>query len=288
MNDSKALFYLSPFSPAAQTAVGYPENARYQADAEKITHVQADEQKLLRACELEAQESSTEALTREGTPNARSVTYRDMVLRFGFDDMEEAGGLVFGRDIRSHVLLARPDDSDNYGISRVHFRIHLNLDNGMLMLTDTSTYGTFVQGVRMKRETTPLTTDTTILCGQDKRLCFYLQLQDYTGNEDDFRRNFSSYVAQLGCHRSLYLPSPGTTPNRRNVGTEYTIVDTVGKGNFGAVYTVMHRKTERLYAAKEITTVKNNNNRTIVPMEVAIFSKVLHVSSPFGRGNVFS
>jgi len=290
MNDPKALFYLIPYTAEAKTVAQFPENAHYLADTEKINY-RREVQALLPTVDCRDPDSDgdseleadSEATTREGTPNATETRIRDTVLRFGFDGMREAAGFVFGRDLHSHVLLAQPDTRD---ISRTQFRIHFNLDNRMLMLTDNSRFGTFVQGVRVKRESVSLTSDTPIFCGEKWRLGFLLQLQDYTGYEEAYIENFRAYVAGMGCNHSSYLPTPAGTPGRKSIGKGYDILETVAEGVFGSVYTVMHRKTGRLYAAKDIVCEKNNH-RPVVPMEVAIFSKVSHVSvRSHGRVNV--
>ena len=190
MNDPQALFYLLPYTSAAVAVANIPENAHYLVDAGKVNELVAGEEQALTLTtdnrhtncdssdpELEASDADTTAVTREGTPNTSDSTYRDRVLRFGFDDIGDTNGFVFGRDPDSQLLLVQPDsqgDHTNYGVSRVHFRIHFNMENGMLMLTDSSTFGTLVGSVRLKRESTPLLSDTTVYCGQENRLGFLI------------------------------------------------------------------------------------------------------------------
>ncbi len=166
MNDPQALFYLLPYTSAAVAVANFPENAHCFVDAGKVNEPVAREEQALPLetdkghadCdsldpELEASDADTRAVTCEGTPTTSDSTYRDRVLRFGFDGIDDANGFVFGRDSDSHLLLVQPDsqgDLHNYGISRVHFRIHFNLENGMLMLTDSLTYGTLVGSARLK------------------------------------------------------------------------------------------------------------------------------------------
>jgi len=181
MNDPQALFYLLPYTPAAVAVAHFPENAHNLVDAGKVNGPTAREEQVLPLItdkgypdcdsfdpEPEASDADSGAVTREGTPTTSDSTYRDKVLRFGFDGIRDANGFIFGRDSDSHLLLVQPDsrgNKNNYGISRLHFRIHFNLENGMLMLTDSSTFRTLVGSVRLKRESTPLLLDTTIYCG---------------------------------------------------------------------------------------------------------------------------
>ena len=85
------------------------------------------------------------------------------------------------------------------------------------------------------------------------------------------------YVATMGCSPGWHLPTPGPTPRLRNVGMNYSILATVAKGSYGEIHTVLHRKRGRVYAAKEISCA-DNDGRTVLPMEVVIFSRVSHVS----------
>ncbi len=80
----------------------------------------------------------------------------------------------------------------------------------------------------------------------------------------------------MGRSLDLHLPTPGPTPQLRNVGMDYSILATVANGTFGKIHTVLHRKRGRVYA-KEIPCAVNDGH-TVMPLEVVIFSRVSHVS----------
>ena len=90
------------------------------------------------------------------------------------------------------------------------------------------------------------------------------------------------YVAGMGRSLDLHLPTPGPTPRFRNVGMNYSILATVANGSYGEIHTVLHRKRGHVYAAKEIPCAKNDG-RTVMPLEVVIFSRVSHVSELLQR-----
>jgi len=99
----------------------------------------------------------------------------------------------------------------------------------------------------------------SIFCDEKWRLGFLLQLQDYTDYEKAYIKNFQAYVAEMSCNHSSYLLTSAGTPGCKSIGKGYDILKTVTEGVFGSVYTVMHRKTGRLYAAKDIVCEKNNH-----------------------------
>ena len=117
----------------------------------------------------------------------------------------------------------------------------------------------------------------SIFCGEKWRLSFLLQLQDYIDYEKAYIKNFQTYVTGMSCNHSSYLLTSAEMPDCKSISKEYNILKTVVKGVFESVYTVMHQKTDRLYAAKDIVCEKNNHQPVIL-MKVAIFSKVSHMS----------
>lgn len=58
-------------------------------------------------------------------------------------------GFVFGRDARKSDILVNVGNTNTIRISGMHFRIFVN-DNGMIMVEDTSTNGTFVDSILLK------------------------------------------------------------------------------------------------------------------------------------------
>lgn len=74
-------------------------------------------------------------------------TARDIALRFSSKVHSLCLGFVFGRNPKSCDLLLC--DNDNKQVSNKHFRIYIN-SHGVLMLEDTSTNGTMVDGTLLQ------------------------------------------------------------------------------------------------------------------------------------------
>ncbi|KAH0556962.1 hypothetical protein GP486_005248 [Trichoglossum hirsutum] len=84
----------------------------------------------------------------EGQPNR--VLGRDIALKFSSQARLPKPGFIFGRGKRSDVLIANHHEVKR--VSNAHFRIFLN-SQGILMLEDMSTNGTFVDTHHLRRKT---------------------------------------------------------------------------------------------------------------------------------------
>ena len=147
----------------------------------------------------------------------------------------------------------------------------------MLMLTENSTFDILVENIRLRRNSTPLLEDTTVYCGQEKRLGFLIQLQNYTGHEEIYVRNFQMYVDATDHKHDRHLPIPGLTPHLRNVNMNYSILTTIGEEASNKIHMILHRKRRRVYAAKE-RCCTDKKDFTVMSVEIVIFGKISHVS----------
>ena len=139
-DEADIIAILHPASPAAHVAVNLTAESSPQHILQNSsqTHIPGDDDDI----DLEPTSMSKD--------NAQ-----DIALRFSSRVNHFNMGFVFGRNVQSSdVLLVRQERKEvaalyggkNHSISNKHFRIFVN-KNGMLMLEDTSTNGTIVDGV---------------------------------------------------------------------------------------------------------------------------------------------
>jgi len=166
MNNSQALFYLLFYTSAAVIVANFSENAHCFVDTEKVNKPVTKKEQALSLktdkkhadCnflnhELKVSDTDIKAVTHEETSIIFDSTYWDRVLRFDFNDIDDVNGFVFEQNSDSHLLLIQLNSQinlHNYSISRVHFHIHFNLKNEMLMLTDSLIYDTLIESARLK------------------------------------------------------------------------------------------------------------------------------------------
>jgi len=273
MDDQSAILYLIPYSPLAFEVAKDPRNARWlrRVELEVDCGVSEREPSISQACDTG---EGDDTVTREGTPAAGGDGNRDRVaLRLGFDNLVSAKGFTFGRDPDSGIVLP---DADN--ISRHHFRIYFNLDSGVLMLEDTSTFGTSVGNIRLKRDSernSVALTDEAIHCGHQNSLGFLVQRQDYTGYEARYRNTLRSYISRVSSKSTMYLATPGANSGHRSLSKVYDILEEgVADGAFGIVHTVCRENDGHLFAAKEIKCRLKDG----LPSEIKILARISHVS----------
>jgi len=283
MDDRSAILYLIPYSPLAYELAKDPKNARWlrHVELEVDCGVSEREPSILQACDTG---EGDDTVTREGTPAAGGDGNRERVaLRLGFDDLVTGKGFDFGRDPDSDILLPNTDS-----ISRHHFRIYFNLDSGVLMLEDTSTFGTSVGTIRLKRNSVALT-DEAIHCGYRNSLGFLVQTQDYTGYEATYQNNLRSYISRVGSKSAMYLATPGANSGHRSLSKDYYILEeAVADGASGIVHTICRKNDGQLFAAKEIKCRMKKNRQPIVPSEVKILARISHVSRLIGRLEMYT
>ena len=207
-------------------------------------------------------QSEDEAITREGTPWDEN----GIALRLGFDIEPRKGtqGFVFGRDPVCDIVL--PNISR---ISKQHFRIHYNLSSGVLMITDTSTYGTIVGRRLLRRESLPLIAETTICCGARDRIRFDIRIPDRTRCQELYQRNYRQYAKGLGCKPGEYIPQ---STQYTQLGPDYSILEEIGRGNFGTVNTVVRNRDGCVFTTKDIRGDERGWR------EVLIMRRLSHVS----------
>ncbi|KAI9695408.1 MAG: hypothetical protein M1836_006460 [Candelina mexicana] len=281
MNDSQAILYLLPFTDAATEALSFPENSERVVRVSQLAPSQEVVDGASDVVDGHHRQASglqdAADVTSENTPSNHE--YDDVCaqqgrgLRIGFDDDFGESGIVFGRQQSSDVLLVRNNVT---GISRQQFRIHFNLESGVLMLTDTSKYGTVVgRGERLVKRSFPLMTNTTIYCGLGNCIGFDVRIHDYSKDPELWRNHFDSYRTRLGVDPSKYIPTPGVTPWLRPIGRNYSVLEPVGRGYFGLVHTAVQNRDGRIFAAKQLSC-REARGQPVVPREVEIFSQISH------------
>ena len=265
MNDPQALFYLLLYTSAAVVVANFSENAHCFIDAEKVNEpVTRKEQALpLKTdkkhadCnflnhELKVSDTDIKAVTCEGTLIISDSTYQDRVLRFDFNDIDDVNGFVFEQNSDSHPLLIQLNSQGNlhnYSISRVHFHIHFNLKNEMLMLTDSLIYDILIESARLKWESTSLLLNTTVYYDQERHLGFLIQLQNYTEHKEIYAHNYQMYVVEMSCSSNLHLSTLRLTLSQVHNETDTQLIISKYKKN------TMKKKRRALYKDKKVSAL---------------------------------
>lgn len=132
-----------------------------------------------------------------------------IVLRLSAQVKDPLQGFTFGRNIMRCDVCFQNDPSRR--LSNIHFRIHLN-EYGVLMLEDTSTNGTVVDGTLLKgRQGKPgdqkLSKQRTINSGSLLKVLLYEDQADLAfmvkipyregGYEERYRRNLTRYMNHI-------------------------------------------------------------------------------------------
>ncbi|KAL6720794.1 Protein kinase protein rad53 [Lecanora helva] len=141
-DEADIIVILHPTSPAAHVAVNLTAEASPQHiwQNHRKSHVLDDD-------ELESDDAS---MSKDHA--------QDIALRFSSRVNNINMGFVFGRNVQtSDIFLVRPESKEDaaqqrnkkFAISNKHFRIYVN-KNGIIMIEDTSTNGTVVDGVVLR------------------------------------------------------------------------------------------------------------------------------------------
>ena len=210
----------------------------------------------------------------------------DLALRFSSKVRDPSMGWVFGRDIRkSDILLQAPEDKRTVRISGMHFRIYVTGD-GIIMLQDTSTNGTHVDNVLLRR--TPGDSKRTLAHGSvisvivrtdkvTKALTwatFIVRIPERSGTAFlKYGNNLHNYInsrllvragapnGQTPSYNLLGLGSIRSNHGMKwNGGEKYSVIGVVGKGAFAAVYKLAEKSAGTVFAAKEIDKIKFMKN----------------------------
>ncbi|KAG5296577.1 serine/threonine-protein kinase [Histoplasma ohiense] len=238
-----------------------------------------------------------------GLPNSSPG---DIALRLSSPVKDVNMGFCFGRNPnRCDIVLAR-DDSEKK-ISNVHFRIYLTRDN-ILMLQDTSTNGTLVDDIVVRRDNKNGTSSTQMLVpgsiiqvANDSiaGIRFIVRIPPRDGFERQYTQNVIHYMNRIqnACKkvgdgggkpmkvepRDGYLIVSQQGGNSHgmhwNGGSKYNVTGQVGKGAFATVYKLATKNDGMVYACKELDKrrlMKNNISDHKVNNEMIIMSGLRH------------
>lgn len=274
---SDIICILHPNSPAAHEAVA------------ATAHIAP--QHILQRDDLEYDNSDTAA--------------RDIALRLSSSVKNLGAGFCFGRHpTRCDVLLTPHQHSKH--ISNMHFRIFLNGD-GILMLQDTSTNGTVVDGCRLwkpvKQTSRMLTNGSVITVVSDNlvktEVRFVVRIPSRDGFAVQYTQNLLDYLQRVQKHEANAKQQQVRAPPSQPVlqwtvgnpygmhwtgGSLYNVTGQIGKGAFATVYKLATKQHGVVYAAKELDKrrfMKNGILDQKVDNEMKIMRDLRHVSSTF-------
>lgn len=232
---------------------------------------------------------------------------RDIALRFSSNLVNREMGFTFGRSAKyCDIPLSREEGEKN--LSNIHFRVFLNAE-GTLMLQDTSTNGTCVDGVRLQCEKGHRVHDlrggrqpAKSRNGDTRMLDQGALVQVVSGKKND-EIKFMVRLPQRGEYRQAYLDnaerwvaavngrkskltalsstSENVTGMHWNGGDEYNVTGKVGNGAFAIVYKLATKRDGAVFAAKELDKhrfMKNNVLDLKVENEMKIMKSLRHVS----------
>lgn len=159
---------------------------------------------------------------------------QDLALRMSSKVRNPCQGFVFGRNASRCDLLLTEDNNER--LSNHHFRIFLNR-NGVLMLEDTSTNGTFVDGVCLRSERSKIpgedhSSTRTLSNGaiialptfsrpSQEAIRFIVKFPSREHQQDKYNHNLSEYLAyimqaerqmQVAADNRLGMPPPPILP----------------------------------------------------------------------------
>lgn len=227
---------------------------------------------------------------------------RDIALRFSSPLKHREMGFTFGRNNKfCDVPLVREEGEKQ--LSNIHFRVFLNAD-GTLMLQDTSTNGTCVDGIRlmcakgMKVHDTPRFGDTRMLHQgaliqvvggrKNEEIKFMVRLPPRGEYNQAYLDNAERWIAAVNGQKSKLTALSSTSENlygmHWNGGDEYNVTGNIGKGAFATVYKIATKKDGRVFAAKELDKrrfMKNGILDLKVENEMRIMKNLRHVSGLF-------
>ncbi|KFY94420.1 hypothetical protein V500_03268 [Pseudogymnoascus sp. VKM F-4518 (FW-2643)] len=293
MDDPRAFLYIKGDNLAGIAIVDLPENneRRFVMPREAFPQVLFSPEASESLGSLSESEGGPRfgdnTITREPTPCRED----DLVfLKLGFDSNPQNAslGFVCGRfdgagstnnetnnvglgSIVPDIIIPPPSGD----VGRMQFRIHYNLSTGVLMITDSSSRGTWVGQKRIRRTSTTLMTGTTIYFGSGGRIGFQVYIPDHSRNQDLYQRNYRQYAELLGCTPGAYIPTPTPALQDMPLGPDYSILEYIGKGSFGTVNTVSRNKDGYIFAAKGVAG-KMIGDHIEFPQEVEIMRRLSH------------
>lgn len=234
-----------------------------------------------------------------------STQSSDIALRMSSTVKDPLLGFSFGRNSSKSDIILVQDDREKR-VSNVHFRIYMKED-GILMLQDTSTNGTFVNDNIVKKDQKDGAPATQMLVNGSIIFVpirvphmgakFIVRFPSRDGYQAEYMRNIHRYFDRIrqetgtvagptgkmnGHQLSLFSQEPCHTHGMHwNGGHLYNVTGQVGKGAFATVYKLATKNDGAVYACKEIDTrrlIKNNTTDQKVDNEMRIMSNLNHVS----------
>jgi len=175
-------------------------------------------------------------------------------------------GFVFGRNHQSADIIFGQDSGKR--ISNQHFRIYLNVD-GLLMIEDMSTNGTFVDDALLKCKDPRfpkirMLSSGSIICIQNandaEMIKFIVRVPSRVSYMERFRENLRNFITEctpgIGEEQNKIVQRVtkqyGGPTMKWDGGECYNIIGQIGKGAFATVYQLATKMTGKLLAAKEL------------------------------------
>lgn len=224
----------------------------------------------------------------------------DIALRCSLKSKDPELGWTFGRNVEKcdFPLLT---SVETMKISNMQFRIFINIE-GILMLQDTSTNGTILDGKHLNSKRAGCETQQMLLNGSvikvaiDYRstanITFMVRLPTQEGDstlENERFARLMEHAEQLDddvpVHkgRSLLLNNVGanTFGMHWHGGSEYNVIGQIGKGAFATVYKLATKKEGKVFAAKELDKqrlARRGSTDIRIDNEMKIMKALTHVS----------
>lgn len=231
------------------------------------------------------------------TGDSMSEPNGDIALRLSSCVKDPSLGFCFGRSVTRCDIILYPDER----ISNTHFRIYLKSD-GILMIQDTSTNGTIVNGKLIRKDkkynspTTQMLISGSIIqvvgSGPSPWIKFVVRIPSRDEFQAQYNRNLALYLSHIrelnkaedGNHReaSNFIPEPTNHSHGMhwNGGAQYNVTGQIGKGAFATVYKLATKNDGAPFACKELDKrrlMKNNVLDQKVDSEMRIMRGLEHV-----------
>ena len=238
----------------------------------------------------------------------------DLALRMTARVRDPNLGFVFGRE-PSKADIVLKTGSEDIRISGMHFRIYMN-NNGILMIQDTSTNGTLVDGDLLpkpnRQQMLVHGTIIEVVTGAVKRTremikAKFIVALPFRPNPERYFTNLYRYLQGPNLHQNDHQQQNITAPPQNlakhssfdpqlfiagttryaagldwNGDRKYNVIGEVGKGAFATVYKVATVSEGIVYAEKRLEKrafVKNGMTDMKVNSELKIMKRLNHVRS---------
>ncbi|KAI2404454.1 Protein kinase protein rad53 [Ophidiomyces ophidiicola] len=213
-------------------------------------------------------------LEYEPDPNFPIEQNHDIALRFSSYVKDLGAGFYFGRNSSRCDILITADENEKK-ISNMHFRIYIKTD-GIIMLEDTSTNGTVVDDILIRKDRKDNTPTTQMLMSGsiiqvlgsevNSEIKFIVRIPPRDEYQGLYHRNFVQYLNKIrnvtknvggenGREVSEFIiPQQNFNSHgmRWNGGSKYNVTGQIGKGAFATVYKLATKNDGTLFACKEL------------------------------------